>query len=788
MMRFERQSNGQGITLDAAALLGRGGEAVVFAAPPGGSLVAKVYHEPTEEYARKLAVMLANPPDDPMAAQGQLSIAWPIDLLRDAEGRRGIVGYLMPRASGVRPLFTFYNPSTRRRQCPLSNYFYLHRTARNLAAAVRALHARGYVIGDINESNILVTETALVTLVDTDSFQVRDSRSGTVFRCPVGKPEFTPPELQGKPFANIDRRPEHDLFGLAVLIFQLLMEGTHPFAGLYQGYGDPPPYEARIRGGHFPYGARYVPYRPMPSAPPFTILHPALRQLFVHCFEDGQANPQARPDAQTWQSVLADAEAALVRCSVNGQHRYGNHLAACPWCERSAQLRGRDPFPSLQAVQQGQHLQPLARPRPLSPASGRRAAPATSLSGSALTLPMPAPFGSGTTLTAPALPESGWTWGALVLALLAFVPGLSLWAGLAALVCGVLGWRALYPIAGYGKWMAILSGSFGGLIALLMSFLPSIQPQQAAGVWTLSTGGGGIRTVAFSPDGRTLVSGSERAIADRLGGEIALWDPQERALKQTLPGMYSGDVVALAFSPDGKTLAAASGGPMEPGVVKLWDMSNQLVRQTLRGRRGYVNAVAFAPDGKTLASGGQDGTVRLWDPETGALKQAFSERSEVCAVAFSPNGKTLAVGRGGPNASTPGSLLLRDIATGSLLWRQTAHSTSVLSVAFSPDGRTVASSGNDNAVRLWDAHTGAVKRTLEGHGFWISAVAFSRDGNTLASGGSDNTVGLWDVRTGALKRPLTGHSGEVNALAFAPDGRTLASGSKDGTIKLWSVP
>src|SRR5579871_1343081 len=342
-MQFQRKSNGQGILLDSAPMLGRGGEAVVFAVPPAGRLVAKVYHEPTEEVARKLSTMLANPPEDPMAAQGQLSIAWPVDLLCPLGDMRRVVGYLMPRASGVRPIFSFYNPLSRRRECPLFSYLYLVRTARNLAAAVQALHSRGYVIGDVNESNILVSPTALVTLVDTDSFQVRDN--GRVYRCPVGEPEYTPPEMQGRSFSESDRQPEHDLFGLAVLIFQLLMEGTHPFAGLYQGAGDPPPYEERIVVGHFPYGTRRSPYRPMPTAPPLDILHPTLRQLFLRCFEDGHLLPSARPDAQTWQTALKEAEEALIPCAANPQHRYGRHLVACPWCERRRRLGGRDPFP-----------------------------------------------------------------------------------------------------------------------------------------------------------------------------------------------------------------------------------------------------------------------------------------------------------------------------------------------------------------------------------------------------------------------------------------------------------
>lgn len=360
-MRLQRQSTGQSITLDTTSPLGVGGEARIYGVPQDPSLVAKVYHRPTDERARKLAVMLANPPGDPMANEGHNSIAWPVDLLYSEDGK--IVGFLMPMVTGMRSIFEFYNPRTRRRNCPQFNYRYLHRSARNLAAAMRALHERSYVIGDVNESNILVSDTALVTLVDTDSFQVHDPLNGDVFRCTVGKPEFTPPELQGKTFADIDRGPEHDLFGLAVLIFQLLMEGTHPFAGIFQGKGDPPLYQERISAGHFPYssgkrvsylwrllGRKRVSYFPLPSAPPFEILCPPLQRLFLRCFEDRQSNPKARPDAQTWQRALDDAENTLVTCSDNYQHRYSDHLKTCPWCERSKQLMDRDPFPARQSV------------------------------------------------------------------------------------------------------------------------------------------------------------------------------------------------------------------------------------------------------------------------------------------------------------------------------------------------------------------------------------------------------------------------------------------------------
>ncbi|MCD8487692.1 MAG: hypothetical protein LRZ84_13415 [Desertifilum sp.] len=386
-MRFQRLSNRQIVQLDTALEIGAGGEARVFALPGDDRLVAKVYRKSKPLYTRKLAIQLANPPDNPTAAQGHLSFAWPSDLLLAGGTAKGsktqVAGFLMPRVTGMRPLIDFYNPKTRRTQCPLFNYLYLHRTARNLAAAVSALHARGYAIGDVNESNILLTDTALVTLVDIDSIQVRDPDTGEVYRCPVGKAEFTPPELQGQSFATLDRAPEHDLFGLAVLIFQLLMEGTHPFAGVYKLPGDPPPMEKRIAEGYFPYGRKRVPVTPMPVAPPFEILHPMLQELFIRCFEDGYLNPGVRPDARTWASALSNAEDSLVTCAKNDQHRYSSHLSRCPWCDRASALGGRDPFPSQEAVKRGQHLKPIpqkkipVQPAPLFPMQRTVKAPAT---------------------------------------------------------------------------------------------------------------------------------------------------------------------------------------------------------------------------------------------------------------------------------------------------------------------------------------------------------------------------------------------------------------------------
>ncbi len=338
-IHLHRRSTREALALDPARELGAGGEARVLAVPGDDALVAKLYHEPTLAKARKVALMMA---DEPSLDASAAALAWPLDLLTAANG--GFAGFLMERAAGPR-VFELYNPSTRRHAAPRGDYALLHRVGANVAAAFDALHARGYVIGDVNESNVLVRAGGAVTLVDTDSMQVPDPANGTVLRSRVGKAEFTPPELQGRSFADFDRSPEHDRFGLAVLLFLLLMEGTHPFAGRLESGGEMPPIEERIRRGLFPHDD-HAEIRPPRLAPDFSLLAPGVRALFVRCFEDGHADPAARPTAAEWRAAIVEAWAELVRCGKNGCHRYGAHLKSCPWCARAALLGGRDPFPA----------------------------------------------------------------------------------------------------------------------------------------------------------------------------------------------------------------------------------------------------------------------------------------------------------------------------------------------------------------------------------------------------------------------------------------------------------
>ncbi len=340
--------------------LARGGEGTIYSIVGTKLYVAKIFHEPDHDKTQKLNAMLADMPNDltrrpPLR---HISIAWPTERIVNARGT--CIGFTMPYIDHKEtfPLLRLYNPRDRKSLQINFTWEYLLRMALNLASIIKELHRKGYVIGDLNESNILVTKQALVTLVDCDSIQVPKDKNTwrhllgqpiDYFRCFVAKPEYVPPELQGCDFSQVNRTPNHDNFGLAVLIFLMLMEGWHPFASIWKGEGMAPLLEENIQAGIFPYIPSNEEFRPM-YAPPLEILPPHIQRLMLNCFVD-RHRPSVhfrwffhRPRAATWFKALAKASNHLSICDKNSSHVYSDHLERCPWCQRIK--RGiPEPFP-----------------------------------------------------------------------------------------------------------------------------------------------------------------------------------------------------------------------------------------------------------------------------------------------------------------------------------------------------------------------------------------------------------------------------------------------------------
>ncbi len=322
---------------------------------------------------------------------------------------------------------------------------------------------------------------------------------------------------------------------------------------------------------------------------------------------------------------------------------------------------------------------------------------------------------------------------------------------------------------------------------------------------TLSGHTSSVWTVAFSPNGQTLASGGSDS-------SIKLWQAGDGTELRTLSG-HAASVQAVAFSPDGLTLASAS----TDQTLKLWQVSTGTLQRTLTGHTATVSAVTYLSDGLTLVSGSADSTLKFWRAGDGTLTRTVNgQTSTVNGVAYSPDGQLIAAG------TLEGGVMLWRASDGALLRTLTGHTAAVNAVAFSPDGSTLASASADKSVKLWQTSDGTLVRTLTGYTASVFAVAFSPDGQCLAdssirlwrvsdgtlvrsipdgagravtfspdgqtlASGTTNTVKLWRVSDGTLVRSHTGHATAVLSVVFSPDGQTLASSSSDATIKVWQV-
>jgi WD40 repeat protein len=235
--------------------------------------------------------------------------------------------------------------------------------------------------------------------------------------------------------------------------------------------------------------------------------------------------------------------------------------------------------------------------------------------------------------------------------------------------------------------------------------------------------------MAFSPDGSRLAAAADRS--------LTIWsrDPSYHREAERSGESYR----SLAFSPDGRTLALGS----EEGTIRLWEMPAARERAVLCGHTGSVKGLAFSPDGKLLASAGQEGRAVLWDASGGSAPRVLIEEVDtpIRSVAFSPDGRIVGVAEPTYRAK---DVLFFDVETGAIRTRLSGHPLGVNALAFAPDGRTVVTAGVDRSLKLWDLALGKELATVKDD-HWLKSVAVSPDGRWLAYAGGHENVRLLDM-------------------------------------------
>jgi WD40 repeat protein len=318
----------------------------------------------------------------------------------------------------------------------------------------------------------------------------------------------------------------------------------------------------------------------------------------------------------------------------------------------------------------------------------------------------------------------------------------------------------------------------GFLLTGLSMGMQSTTSGQSPEATTLSGHTDEVLFVAFSPDGKALVSASK----DKT---FKIWSL--RSCKETATIKCDDKpVMSFAFSPDGSTLAS---GNEKDNTIKVWEVRTGKERATLDAKNDDefppgCTAVAFSPDGRILAVGHLDGCINLLDPLTGKELGRLSAKTNVHALTFSSDGATLASG-------VFGKVTLWDMPTPKKRITLRGHKGNVTAVAFGPEDKVLVSGSWDGSIKVWDLPAAKALATLKvqpEQSDIITCVAVSPNGKLLASGTSFcKTVDLWNLATRKLQATLKGHKRGVACVAFSPDGKILASASQDWTIKLWDV-
>jgi WD40 repeat protein len=312
----------------------------------------------------------------------------------------------------------------------------------------------------------------------------------------------------------------------------------------------------------------------------------------------------------------------------------------------------------------------------------------------------------------------------------------------------------------------------------------SIDAKHKQNVVTLRGHTDQIWALAYSHDGQRLATAGWDATA-------RVWNVRTHE-QELLLGNHIGVVFGVAFSPDGRHIVSGSVKHAEdqPSPLKVWDATDGEEVLPLVGKHNEAFAVAYSPDGRWITAAENFGDLTVWDATTGKVVCTLSSDGfRTSSVDFSFDGRRLA------SLSSDGLVDVFDTAH----WDEQplhfrAHTVSVRgNLAFDPDGKRLVIPGDENVVNIWDVSTigdqeaPTLQRRLRGHTAQVWGVAFSTDGRWVASGGEDNTVRLWSAETGEEVKSFRGHSLVVSRVAFSPDGKHLASTSFDMTVRIWDL-
>jgi WD40 repeat protein/serine/threonine protein kinase len=296
------------------------------------------------------------------------------------------------------------------------------------------------------------------------------------------------------------------------------------------------------------------------------------------------------------------------------------------------------------------------------------------------------------------------------------------------------------------------------------------QRQTHLGLLTLNGFGGPVSSVAISPNGQRIVTGS----ADQTA---RVWDAATGKELLTLKG-HSAAINSVAFSPDGQRIVTGSADQ----TAKVWDAATGKERLTLKGHSAAINSVAFSPDGQRIVTGSADQTANVWAANSGKERLTLKGHSAaISSVAFSPDGQCIVTGSADQTAK------VWDAPTGKERLTLKGHSAAINSVAFSPDGQRIVTGSADQTAKVWAANSGKERLTLKGHSAAIRSVAFSRDGQRIVTGSEDKTTKIWEAASGKELLTLIGHADQLRSVAFSPDGQRIVTGSIDGTAKVWEA-